>query len=97
MKIRSATASGILALTLIIVVGGVALADHHEQGDTSKVESVDAAVEAEAAVLEKNVETSNEIMKKTFEEKRAEGEGRIEAAGDSYNAVIDEGRKKAAE
>ena len=97
MQIRRAMTSGILALTLMVVLGDVALADHHEQSDPSKVEKVEEAVEAEVEVLEKNVETSNEIMEKTYEEKRAEGEGRIEAAGDSYNAVIDEGRKKAAE
>jgi len=106
MQIRSATTRGILVLALIAVFSHVAVADHHEHGDHekaasksdfSKVETVEAAAEAEVEVLEKNVEASSEMMKKTYEEKRAEGEGRIEAAGDSYNAVIDEGRKKAAE
>ncbi|RLA58437.1 MAG: hypothetical protein DRR04_10940 [Gammaproteobacteria bacterium] len=106
MRIRSVTMSGILALALIAAPGGAALADNHEQGEQaktpteagkSKLDTAEDAVRAEAKELEGNVEESVEIMEKTYKEKRAEGEGRVEAAGDSYEAVLEEGNKKAAE
>jgi hypothetical protein len=34
-------------------------------------------------------------MEETYEEARAAGEGPIQAAGDAYNAVLDENIKKA--
>jgi hypothetical protein len=106
MRIRSVTTSGILVLALIAAPGGAALADHHEQGEQaktaagtekSKLEKVEGAARADAKKLEGNVERSSETMKKTYKEKRAEGEGRVEAAGDSYEAVLEEGNEKAAE
>ena len=42
-----------------------------------------------------NIENADEIMEETYKKSRAEGEGRIEAAGDAYNAVLDENLKKA--
>lgn len=51
-------------------------------------------VKGVAAELEANAERSGQVMKDTYEKDRAEGEGRIEAAGDAYNAVVDEGRER---
>ena len=42
-----------------------------------------------------NIENANELMEETYKKSRAEGEGRIEAAGDAYNALLDENLKKA--
>ena len=42
-----------------------------------------------------NVEQAIETEKKTYGEKRAEGEGVVEAAGDAYDAVLEEGEEKA--
>jgi len=53
-----------------------------------------AAAEAEAKQLEQNVKESAALMEETYDEKRKEGEGRVEAAGDSYNAVIDAGKQE---
>ena len=41
----------------------------------------------------RNVERSQKIMADTYDEKRKQGEGRIEAAGDAYNEVLDAGRE----
>ena len=49
----------------------------------------------EARQIEKNVEHSVELNRETYEEKRAAGEEPIEAAGEAYEAVIEEGREKA--
>ena len=56
---------------------------HHEEDKTP------------ADVAETNIDDSEEIMEKTYEEARAAGEGPIEASGDAYNAVLDENIKKA--
>lgn len=42
-----------------------------------------------------NIENANELMEETYEKSREEGEGRVEAAGDAYNALLDENLKKA--
>ena len=52
----------------------------------------DPSIADEAAA---NVENANELMEETYKKSRAEGEGRIEAAGDAYNALLDENLKKA--
>jgi hypothetical protein len=65
----------------------------------------DAAHQAAEAVdtkgaarqLEANVEQSLETEKETYEKKRAEGEGVVEAAGDAYEAVLEEGKANAGE
>jgi hypothetical protein len=36
-------------------------------------------------------------MEKTYDEERAEGTGRVEAAGNAYEAVLEAGREKADE
>jgi uncharacterized membrane-anchored protein YhcB (DUF1043 family) len=55
------------------------------------------AAEDAARQLEANVEQSLETEKETYEKKRAEGEGVVEAAGDAYEAVLEEGTAKAGE
>lgn len=57
--------------------------------------SEDNEVEEAAEELEENVEHSEELLKKTYEEDRAEGEGRVEAAGNAYEAVLEAGREQA--
>ena len=57
--------------------------------------SEDNEVEAAAEELEENVEHSEELLEKTYDEDRAEGEGRVEAAGNAYESVLEAGRKKA--
>lgn len=41
----------------------------------------------------RNVERSQKVMADTYDEKRKQGEGRVEAAGDAYNEVLDAGRE----
>lgn len=65
------------------LASGPAWAGHHEEDETP------------ADVAETNIEQSEEIMEETYEEARAAGEGPIQAAGDAYNAVLDENIKKA--
>jgi len=104
MRIRSVTTSGIFVLALIAAPGGAALADSHEQGEQaktaveagkSKLDAAENTARADAKKLEGDVEKSSKTMEKTYKEKRAEGEGRVEAAGDSYEAVLQEGNEKA--
>lgn len=47
------------------------------------------------AVIGGNIEESGRIMKDTWEEDRAQGEGVVESAGNAYEGVLEEGRKKA--
>ena len=54
-------------------------------------------VKAAAEEAEGNVEHSEELMEETYDKAREEGEGRVEAAGDAYNAVLEAGREKADE
>ena len=70
---------------LMLALGGLSTCSASEQEEA----------EAGARQLGDNVEESGRIMKDTWDKDRAEGEGAIEAAGDAYNAVLDEGRKKA--
>jgi hypothetical protein len=42
-----------------------------------------------------NIENANELMDEQYKKSRAEGEGRIEAAGDAYNALLDKNLEKA--
>ena len=54
-------------------------------------------VKAAAEEAEANVDHSEELMEETYDKDRAEGEGRVEAAGDAYEAVLEAGREKADE
>jgi outer membrane lipoprotein-sorting protein len=56
-----------------------------------------AAVEQAAQEVGANVEQAIEIEKDTYKKKRVEGENTLNAAGDAYNAVLEEGEKKAAQ
>ena len=53
------------------------------------------SIEAAVKTAEGNVEESGRIMKETWEEDRAEGEGVVESAGNAYEGVLEEGREKA--
>ena len=98
MRIRTLLMGAALVTALIVAPGGVALAGHHEHsGHESAVEKAEGAVAAEAKQLEANVENASEIMKDTYDAKRAEGEGRVEAAGDAYTEGGEAGQKKAEE
>ena len=41
----------------------------------------------------RNVERSEKIMADSYDEERKQGEGRVEAAGDAYNEVLDAARE----
>lgn len=58
-------------------------------GDSGKLEDAAEKVEETARELEENVGNAAETMEDTYAEKRAEGEGRVEAAGDAYNEVLE--------
>ena len=61
-------------------------------GETEKeAEKAAAELEKGAETAAANVERSAETMKETYDEKRAAGEGRVQAAGDAYNEVLEEG------
>ena len=47
--------------------------------------------------VKENVKESEEILKKTYREDRAKGEGVVEASGDAYEAVLEKGNERAAE
>jgi len=49
----------------------------------------------EGDTLEQNLEQSKKTMEETYEAAREEGEGAVEAAGDAYNAVLEEGKEAA--
>ena len=81
------------ALAAIAVVGvsfGVAC------GEGEAPQRAIKAVEKEAEVLEENVERSARVMKETYKVEREEGVGRVEAAGDAYEAVREIPLEKAA-
>lgn len=84
---RSRMRSILSALTILVLVlgvtPGIAWSGGHEAGEEGVVEE-----------LEDNVEHSEELLKKTYEEDRAEGQGRVEAAGNAYEAVLEAGREK---
>lgn len=74
--------SAFIGCLLGTLIGGFALGCGDQAGN-------------DASQLEENVADSIELQRETYEEKRAEGEGAVEAAGEAYNAVLDEGREKA--
>ncbi len=86
-RTRVPTGTALLATLALMIAPATVQADHH------------LAEEAEAAAeeVEANVEHSEELMEKTYDEERAEGTGRVEASGDAYEAVLEAGRKKADE
>jgi uncharacterized protein HemX len=55
----------------------------------------EASAKAAAEDLEARVERSAEIMEDSYDDSRAQGEGRIEAAGDAYDAVLEEPHEQA--
>jgi hypothetical protein len=53
-------------------------------------QAAEADARAAAETLEGNVERSARIMHDTYDADREAGEGRVDAAGDAYDAVLDE-------
>jgi len=74
--------SAVIGCLLGTLIGGVALGCGDQAGN-------------DASQLEENVADSIELQRDTYAEKRAEGEGVVEAAGEAYEAVLEEGREKA--
>ena len=81
------TATALLAALTLMIAPAAVHADHHLAGEA----------EAAAEELEENVENSEELMEKTYDQERAEGTGRVEAEGNAYEAVLEAGREKADE
>ncbi len=86
-RTRIPTGTALLATLALMIAPPAVQAGHH------------LADEAEAAAeeVEANVEHSEELMEKTYDEERADGTGRVEASGDAYQAVLEAGREKADE
>jgi|ETNmetMinimDraft_24_1059892.scaffolds.fasta_scaffold43094_2 hypothetical protein len=61
----------------------------------SACSSEEQSVQAGAKTVEGNVEESGRIMKETWDEDRAQGDGVVESAGNAYEGVLEEGREKA--
>ena len=81
------TATALLAALTLMIAPAAVQAGHHLAGEA----------EAVAEELEDNVKHSEELTEKTYEEERAAGTGRVEAAGNAYEAVLEAGREKADE
>ena len=98
MRIRTLTTKAALVMVLLFAPATVAVAGHgeHEDHDSHKgaMDHAEDAVEAEAEAVEENVENAGAVMKGAYGKARAAGEGRIEAAGDGYTAVVEAGRDK---
>jgi hypothetical protein len=75
----------------IAAIGTLALAGacSQETQDDAATTAVSAGkdVEEAAKTARDNVENAAETNTAAYDEKRKEGEGRLEAAGDAYNAV----------
>ena len=82
-RVGPASSLSLITFMLCCFVSGPAWSGNHEEDKTP------------ADVAETNIEHSEEIMDETYEASRAAGEGPIQAAGDAYNAVLDENIKKA--
>lgn len=81
--------TALLVLPMAFMVGsGVARSDGPGVADE---------VEETAEELKENIEHSDELAKKTYESDRKQGEGRVEAAGNAYEAVLEAGRDKSEE
>jgi hypothetical protein len=81
------TATALLAALTLMIAPATLHAEHHLAGEA----------EAAAEELKDNVEHSEELEEKTYDDERAEGTGRVEAAGNAYEAVLEAGREKADE
>jgi hypothetical protein len=84
-----------IAITLF-AVGAIALGSACSQETKKEVRSDAGAagkdVERAADTVRGNVENSADTMAETYDKEREKGEGRVEAAGDSYNKVLEEGK-----
>jgi len=82
---------------IALVFGALALAvtvGCSEQSAKDAVQSAEEHMDAAGEKLEENVDRSNEILEETYDKARAEGEGAVEAAGDAYNAMLEEPEKE---
>ncbi len=85
--ITAKTTTTLLTGLALILAPGLAQAGHHLAGEA----------EAAAEEVEENVENSEELMEETYDAEREDGTGRVQAAGDAYEAVLEAGREKADE
>lgn len=84
-ELEQAAETGAAARTASAVEKGVeqAAEDVEEQG-------VAATAKEAGEKLEGNVERSAQVYEDTYQEKRAAGEGVVDASGDAYDAVLEE-------
>ena len=78
-----------LTLALASLLAAALLSGCSDAGEQRAASGLEDAGQTAAG----NVERSEKIMADSYDEKRKEGEGRVEAAGDAYNAVLDAGRE----
>jgi hypothetical protein len=83
----------ILPMLLLSLVSGCG-EQRAERAAATGEQAAEADARTTAETLEGNVERSAKIMQDTYDAEREAGEGRGEAAGDAYNAVLDEPLKK---
>ncbi len=62
-------------------------ADQIRQGGA--LAAAESGVKDVAEKLEKNVENAAKVAEESYDSARKKGEGRLEAAGEAYNAVLD--------
>jgi hypothetical protein len=74
-----------LAGCLAVVVAGVAFGCSEAREEAEKV----------SEVVRENPKDAVEVYEDTYEEKRKKGEGRVDAAGDAYNAVLEVPKERA--
>jgi len=77
----------------IAAIGALALTGACSQETRKDADATAAAVgrdvEGAAETVRDNLESTAKINKETYDAERKEGENRLEAAGDAYNAVED--------
>lgn len=78
-----------LAFALASLLATALLGSCSESGEQRAASELEEA----GGTASGNVERSEKIMVDSYDEKRKQGEGRVEAAGDAYNAVLDAGRE----
>lgn len=62
-------------------------ASAHETNDPAAVAEAADAIKGAAADAVKRIEQSDEVFHDAYQKARAEGQGRLDAASDGYNAV----------
>ncbi len=85
MRVRTATVTSVL-LACVLACGLATGCGEAEKGGEKAAADVESAGDTAASNLERSADT----MKETYDEKRKEGEGRVEAAGDAYNEMLED-------